>query len=89
MRGQLYRKKKKGCKEQPLTINIERGNNLRILCSTATFETTRKIIKDAVRENESFFIIQCEDKKGKVVTDIIKVADKGLRGNRLIFTINV
>ena len=89
MRGQLYRKKIKGCKEQPLTIKIGRGNNLRILCSTATFETTRKIIEDAVWENESFFIIQCEDKKGKVVSDIIKVTDKGVRRNRLIFTINV
>ena len=82
-------KKVKGCKEQPLTIKIERGNDLRILCSTAIFEATRKIIEEAVRENESFSIIQCEDKKGKVVSDIIKVTDKGVRGNRLIFTINV
>ena len=66
MRGQLYRKKLKGSKEQPLTIKMERGSNLRILCSKATFETTRKITEEAVRKNESFSIIQCEDKKGKV-----------------------
>ena len=69
-------KKMKGCKEQPLTIKMERGNNLRIPCSTATFEATRKITEEAVRENESFSLMQCQDKKGKVVSDIIKVTDK-------------
>ena len=36
----------------------------------ATFEATRKIVEEAVRENESFSIIECEDKEGKVVSDI-------------------
>ena len=58
-------KKIKACKGQPLTIKMERGNNLRILCSTATFEATRKIIEEAVRENEKFSIIQCEVKREK------------------------
>ena len=71
------RKKMKGCNEQPLTIKMERGNNLRILCSTATFEATRKIIEEAVRENESFSLMQSQNKKRKVVSDIIKVTDKG------------
>ena len=82
-------KKLKACKGQPLTIKMERGNNLRILCSKATLEATRKIIEEAVRENGSFSIIHCEDKRGKVVSDIIKVTDKGVRENRLIFTINI
>ena len=82
-------KKLKACKRQPLTIKIERGNNLRTLCSTATFEATRKIVEEAVRENESFSIIQCEDKERKIVSDIIKVTNKGVRGNRPIFTINI
>ena len=68
-------KKIKACKDQPLTIKMERGNNLWILCSTATFEVTKETIEEALRENESFSIIQCEDKKGKVVSDIIKVTD--------------
>ena len=38
-------KKLKACKEQPLTTKMDRGNNLRILCSTATFEATRKKIE--------------------------------------------
>ena len=50
-------KKIKACKEQPLTIKMERGSNLRTLCSTATFEATRKIIEEAIRENETFSII--------------------------------
>ena len=54
-----------GCKGQPLTVKMERGNNLRILCSMTTFKATRKIIEEAVRENESFSIIQCEDKREK------------------------
>ena len=65
---------------------MERGNNLRILCSMTTFKATRKIIEEAVRENESFSIIQCEE--GKVVSNI-KITDKGVRGNRPIFTINI
>ena len=87
--GTAIQKKLKACKGQPLAIKTERGNNLRILCSTTTFEATGKIIEEAVRENESFSIIQCEDKKGKVVSDIIKVTDKGVRGNRPTFTINI
>ena len=67
---------------------MERGNNLRILCSTTTFKATRKIIEEAVRENESFSIIQCEDEEGKVISNI-KITDKGVRGNRPIFTINI
>ena len=82
-------KKSKGCKGQPLTTKMERGNNLRILCTTATFEAARKINEEAVKENEIFSIIQCEDKKGKVVSDIIKVTDKGVRRNRPMFTINI
>ena len=37
-RTAVRRKKIKASKEQPLTIEMERGNNLRILSSTATFE---------------------------------------------------
>ena len=79
----------KACKEQALTIKMESGNNLRILCGTATFEATRKIIEEAIRENESFSIIQYEEKKGKAVSDIKKLTDKGERENRPIFTTNM
>ena len=40
------KKKIKPCREVPLQIKMERGNNLRIFCSTAAFENIRKIIID-------------------------------------------
>ena len=38
-------KKIKSCREIPLQIKMEKGNNLRIFCSTTAFENIRKIIK--------------------------------------------
>ena len=83
------KKKIKACKGPPLKITMEKGNNLRIICSAAMFEATRRMIEEIVTENESMSIIQCEDRKGKVVSNIIRVTDKEVRGNRPIFTINV
>ena len=43
-------KKKKSCREVPLEIKMEKGNNLRIFCSTTAFEN-RKIIIETVASN--------------------------------------
>ena len=45
------KKKIKPCREVPLQIKMERGNNLRIFCSTAAFENIRKIIIETIVSN--------------------------------------
>ena len=42
------KKKIKLCREVPLEIKIEKGNNLRIFCSTTAFENIGKIIIETV-----------------------------------------
>ena len=44
------KKKIKSCREVPLEIKMEKGNNLRIFCSTTAFEN-RKIIIETVASN--------------------------------------
>ena len=39
------KKKIKSCREVPLEIKMEKGNNLRIFCSTTAFENRKIIIK--------------------------------------------
>ena len=45
------KKKIKSCREVPLEIKMEKGNNLRIFCSTTAFENIRKIIIETVASN--------------------------------------
>ena len=44
------KKKIKSCREVPLEIKMEKGNNLRIFCSTTAFEN-RKVIIETVASN--------------------------------------
>ena len=45
----LIKRKIKSCREVPL--EMEKGNNLRIFCSTTAFENIRKIIIETVASN--------------------------------------
>ena len=45
-------KKVKSCREVPLEIKMETGNNQRISCSTTTFENIRKIIIETVASKD-------------------------------------
>ena len=45
------KKKIKSCREVPLETKMEKGNNLRISCSTTAFENIRKIIIETVASN--------------------------------------
>ena len=45
------KKKIKSCREVPLEIQMEKGNNLRIFCSITAFEKIRKIIIETVASN--------------------------------------
>ena len=41
------RKKIKTCNEEPLLVKLEKGNNLRIFCSTTAFEGVKQIIENS------------------------------------------
>ena len=42
------RKKIKTCNEEPLVVKLEKGNNLKIFCSTTVFEGLKQIIENTV-----------------------------------------
>ena len=43
------RKKIKTCNEDSFVVKLEKGNNLRIFCSTAAFERVKQIIENTVK----------------------------------------
>ena len=51
MKKTAIKKKIKSYREMPLEIMLEKGNNLRIFCSTTAFENIRKIIIETVASN--------------------------------------
>ena len=82
-------KKIKSCKDQSLVVKMEKGNDLRIYCSTTAFEKIRRHIVRSIQENTILEHIENEDQKGQVYSEILRVKDKNSRGQRVIFTINI
>ena len=68
---------------------MEKGNNLRIYCSTTAFEKVRRHIFRSIQENTNLEHIENEDQKGQVYSEILRVKDKNSRGQWIIFTINI
>ena len=62
----------KSCREVPLQIKMEKGNNLRTFCSTTTFENIRKIIKETIASNYALEKTENRDNSEKVVIKTIK-----------------
>ena len=69
------------CKDQSLIVKIEKGNNLRIYCSTTAFEKTRKQIVRSTQENANLEHIENEDQKGQVQSEILRPKDTWTAGN--------
>ena len=42
-------KQRKTCNEEALVVKLEKGNNLRIFCSTTPFEGVLKIVENTVK----------------------------------------
>ena len=61
------KKKIKPCREAPLEIKVEKGNNLRIFCSKTAFENIRKTIVETVASNYVLEKTESRDILGKVV----------------------
>ena len=66
------KKKIKSCREVPLQIKMEKGNNLRIFCSTTAFEKIRKIIIETIASNYALDKTENRDISGKVVIEHIQ-----------------
>ena len=56
----------KSCKDQPLVVNMENANNLRIYCSKTAFEKSRRQIVRSVQDNTNLEHLENEDQKGQV-----------------------
>ena len=73
----------------PLEINMEKGNNLKIFCSTTAFENIRKIIIEIVASNYVLEMTEDKDISEKVVTETIKTKERNARRSLPIFVINI
>ena len=83
------RKKIKTCNEEPLLVKLEKGNNLRIFCSTTAFEGVKQIIENTVSKINKIEYIRNEDQEGKIYSESIRVREKESRRNQVIYTVNI
>ena len=73
----------------PLEIKMEKGNNLRIFCSTTAFENIRKIIIETVASNYVLEMTENKDISEKVIIETIKTKERNARRALPIFVINI
>ena len=59
-------KKIKSCRQETLVAKLEKGNNLRINCSTTAFETVRKLIGSQIDNSSTLEYLSNEDLKGNI-----------------------
>ena len=83
------RKKIKTCNEEALVLKLEKGNNLRIFCSTTAFEGVKEIIENTVRKSNKVEHLRNEDQGGRIYSESIRVKEKESRRNQVIYTVNV
>ena len=72
----------------PLEIKMEKGNNLRIFCSTTAFEN-RKIIIETVASNYVLEMTENKDISEIVIIETIKTKERNARRALPIFVINI
>ena len=82
-------KKFKACNNQPIQIKMEKGNNLRVYCRAVAFERVRGIIEKILGTNYTINQAKTKDKTDKIVSEVLRVAQKESRRNEAIFTINI
>ena len=82
-------KKIKACNNQPIQIKMEKGNNLRVYCRAVAFERVRGIIEKILGTNYTINQAKTKDKTDKIVSEVLRVAQKESRRNEAIFTINI
>ena len=87
-------KKIKSCRQETLVAKLEKGNNLRINCSTTAFETVRKLIGSQIDNSSTLEYLSNEDLKGNIYiySEVVKVKEKSnttRRNKRVLFTVNI
>ena len=83
------KKKIKSCGEVPLQIKMEKGNNLRIFCSTTTFENIRQTNIETISSNYALEKTDNRDISDKVVIETIKTKEKNARRALAKFVTNI
>ena len=83
------RKKIKTSNEEKLLVKLEKGNNIRIFCSTTTFEGVKQIIENTVSKINKIEYIRNEDQEGRIYSESIRVREKESRRNQVIYTVNI
>ena len=75
---------------KPIQIKREKGNNLKVYCSTVAFEAVREIPKrkKILDTNYTTNKTQTKGRTGKTVSEVIRVVQKQPRRNEAIFTAN-
>ena len=75
---------------KPIQIKREKGNNLKVYCSTVAFEAVRQIPKrkKILDTNYTTNKTQTKGRTGKIVSEVVRVVQKQPRRNEAIFTAN-
>ena len=72
-----------------LLVKLEKGNNLRIFCSTTAFDGVKQIIENTVSKINKIEYIRNEDQEGRIYSESIRVREKESRRNQVIYTVNI
>ena len=83
------KKKIRSCREVPLQIKMEKGNNLIIFCSTTTFENIRQMVIETIASNYALEKTENRDISGKFVIETTKTKEKNARRALPIFVTNI
>ena len=70
-------------------MKLEKGNNLRIFCSTAAFEGVKQIIENTVNKINKIEYIRNEDQEERICSESIRVREKESRKNQVVYTVNI
>ena len=85
----VVRKKIKAYNEEPLVVKLEKGNDLKIFCSTTAFEGVKQIIENTVSKINKIEYIRNKDQEGRIYSESIRVREKESSRNQVIYTVNI
>ena len=83
------RNKVKTYNKEPLVAKLEKGNNLRLFCSTAAFGGVKQIIGNKVSKINKIEHIRNGAQEGRVHIESIRVREKKSKRNQVIHTVNI
>ena len=85
----VVRKKIKTYNEKLLVVKLEKGNDLKIFCSTTAFEGVKQIIENTVSKINKIEYIRNKDQEGRIYSESIRVGEKESSRNQVIYTVNI